>query len=90
MTDVFVSSREKANNGYGQNGYQGASSDLPGENTTSGFLPAVTLPAAKSDKVDATPIAAHPGMKARDSKSTFPTSNVHPVTKRALGGNFQR
>ena|ERR1700676_2818153 len=25
--------------GYGQNGYGGASSDLPGENTRSGFLP---------------------------------------------------
>ena len=25
--------------GYGQNGYHGASSDVPGERTTSGFLP---------------------------------------------------
>lgn len=29
--------------GYGQNGYAGASSDLPGENTTSGFLPQTNL-----------------------------------------------
>ena len=29
--------------GYGQNGYAGASSDLPGENTTSGFLPGPPL-----------------------------------------------
>jgi hypothetical protein len=28
--------------GYGQNGYQGASSDLPGENTTAGFLPGIS------------------------------------------------
>ena len=28
--------------GYGQNGYAGASSDLPGEHTTSGFLPGVS------------------------------------------------
>lgn len=94
MTDVFVASREKANNGYGQNGYQGASSDLPGENTTSGFLPAVTLPAENSDgqtrKVDGTQITAHPGMKARDSKIAFPTNNVRVASKRALGGNYQR
>lgn len=30
---------------YGQNGYQGASSDLPGERTCSGFLPDCKLPA---------------------------------------------
>lgn len=42
--DTFIPSREPANNGYGQNGYQGASSDLPGQHTTSGFLPAVELP----------------------------------------------
>ncbi len=28
--------------GYGQNGYGGASSDVPGENTGSGFLPGVS------------------------------------------------
>ena len=28
--------------GYGQNGYGGASSDLPGENTSSGFLPGIS------------------------------------------------
>ena len=36
--------------GYGQNGYHGASSDTPGENTTAGFLPGVSaadLEAAK-------------------------------------------
>jgi hypothetical protein len=32
--------------GYGQNGFAGASSDLPGENTTSGFLPAPDYAAA--------------------------------------------
>ena len=32
--------------GYGQNGYAGASSDLPGENTQSGFLPGCDLAAA--------------------------------------------
>lgn len=28
--------------GYGQNGYGGASSDMPGENTGSGFLPGIS------------------------------------------------
>lgn len=92
MTDeVFVASREKAKNGYGQNGYQGASSDLPGQHTTSGFLPQGSVP--KDDwqtrKVDASPIPAHPGMTARDDKIDFPTDNSHPAKGR-LGGHFQR
>lgn len=33
MADVFVASKEKSKNGYGQNGFQGASSDLPGQTT---------------------------------------------------------
>lgn len=37
--ETFIGSHLKAKNGYGQNGFQGASSDLPGEKTTSGFLP---------------------------------------------------
>ena len=43
-TDV-VGSKMKADNGYGQNGYSGASSDLPGQKTTSGVLPQVAVPA---------------------------------------------
>lgn len=42
-TDI-VGSNLKALNGYGQNGYQGASSDLPGHRTTSGFLPQSHVP----------------------------------------------
>ncbi|MGY2983819.1 hypothetical protein [Bradyrhizobium sp. USDA 4508] len=33
QSEVFVASREKAKNGYGQNGDQHASSDLPGQRT---------------------------------------------------------
>lgn len=93
-SEVFVASKQKADNKYGQNGFQGASSDLPGQHTTSGFLPATKLPAENSDgqtrKVDATQIATHPGLKARDSKISFPTNNVRAASKRALGGNYQR
>lgn len=37
--------------GYGQNGYAGASSDLPGERTTSGFLPDTDYNAAYAEDV---------------------------------------
>lgn len=36
---TFASDVPKSNRGYGQNGFAGASSDLPGQRTTSGFLP---------------------------------------------------
>lgn len=42
---TVVGSKYKAKNGYGQNGFQGPSSDCPGENTTSGFLPQSSVPA---------------------------------------------
>lgn len=36
---TFPSDAKPSNAGYGQNGFQGPSSDLPGQHTTSGFLP---------------------------------------------------
>jgi len=44
MAEEIIGSKMKADNKYGQNGYQGASSDLPGEKTTSGFLPQSSVP----------------------------------------------
>lgn len=44
--DTFIASNEPAKNGYGQNGYQGPASDLPGQHTTSGFLPQSKVPAS--------------------------------------------
>jgi hypothetical protein len=39
----FASEALKPNKaGYGQNGYGGASSDVPGEDTTAGFLPGIS------------------------------------------------
>ena len=89
--EVFVASREPAKNGYGQNGYQGPSSDLPGQHTTSGFLPQSKVPDDKwqTRKVSSEPIKTHPGMSARDDKIDFPKDNVHP-SKGRLGGHFQR
>ena len=36
---TFPSEEKNDNSGYGQNGFGGPSSDLPGKRTTSGFLP---------------------------------------------------
>jgi hypothetical protein len=45
MADTeIIASRLKPENKYGQNGYQGPSSDTPGEHTTSGFLPQAAAP----------------------------------------------
>lgn len=46
--------------GYGQNGFGGASSDLPGENSQSGFLPRCDVVAATSDSIGGTD-GAYPG-----------------------------
>jgi hypothetical protein len=37
--NVYIESKMPADNGYGQNGYRGPSSDLPGKHTSSNFLP---------------------------------------------------
>jgi hypothetical protein len=92
-TELAGYSHEKANNGYGQNGFQGPSSDTPGKHTTSGFLPQVTAPVDdnwQTRKVDATPYPAAHGMKARDSKSDFPTANVRKSSVPASSKSFQR
>lgn len=44
MADELIASRMKPENKYGQNGYQGPSSDTPGQHTTSGFLPQASAP----------------------------------------------
>jgi hypothetical protein len=44
MATDIVGSNMPSKNGYGQNGDKSPSSDRPGQNTTSGFLPAVTVP----------------------------------------------
>lgn len=86
MTDdtEIIASRFKARNGYGQNGYPGASSDTPSKHTTSGFLPQVTVPESdwQTRKVNAEPFPPSFGMKSPNSKSDFPTEVVRRATKR--------
>lgn len=51
--------------GYGQNQFNGAASDLPGQNTRSGFLPGTTTPVnnqLRKIKADALPTTF--GMKS--------------------------
>lgn len=74
---TIVGSKEKANNGYGQNGYQGASSDLPGQHTTSGFLPQVIAPTDKwqTREVSKESYPLSFGMKSRSTPETIPAKN---------------
>lgn len=44
MPDFASDQLKPSKAGYGQNGFGGASSDTPGENTRSGFLPGVGTP----------------------------------------------
>ncbi len=69
MTTEIIGSKLPAKNTLGQNGFQGASSDEPGQHTTSGFLPQSKVPNDKwqTRDVDATPIKTHPGLEARSA-----------------------
>lgn len=95
-SEQFIGSHEKANNGYGQNGYQGPSSDLPGQSTRANRkfgLPAD--PSAEpgdwqTRKVDATPYAPAHGMKSPDSKIDFPKDHFRKASIAANPKSFQR
>jgi hypothetical protein len=77
---------------YGQNGYEGPSSDLPGERTTSGFLPELeptkeVVANYRKDhdfqtrKVSAEQYPVAHGMKPRVQPNIFAAPS-RPVTKR--------
>lgn len=92
----FVGSHEKANNNYGQNGYQGASSDLPGQNTRMNrdFGLDADPSAAPGDwqtrKVSKEAYPTTFGMKAPAEAAKIPDANVRRASKRVSGGNYQR
>jgi hypothetical protein len=77
---------DAGNKNYGQNGYGGASSDLPGERTASGFLPDCKLPADyrredwQNRKVDAKPYPLAHGMKTPGAVK-MSTAVSHPVKR---------
>jgi hypothetical protein len=91
-SEEFVGSHMKAKNGYGQNGFQGASSDLPNEHTTSGFLPQAEIP---TDSWQTRSVAkeAYPttfGMKSPAEPAKIPLSNVRRATLSINSKSFQR
>ncbi len=65
MADSIIATNIPANSGYGQNGFNGPSSDLPGKNTTSGLLPRVTIPDDQTQvrKLSADAIPSAHGMR---------------------------
>lgn len=91
---IIAGSHLKPNNRYGQNGFPGPSSDLPGQHTTSGFLPQVTLPPESDDgqtrKVSAEQYAPSYGMKSQRAPHAFPTANVRRASVSANPKSFQR
>lgn len=91
-SEVFIGSKEKAENGYGQNGYQGPSSDLPGERTTSGFLPQSSVPASgwQTRSVSAEQLPAAHGMKGPKTGEKIAAHNSHRPSVQKAPGSFQR
>jgi hypothetical protein len=94
MAIDVVGSKMKSDNGYGQNGYSGSSSDLPGQHTTSGFLPQATVPA---DWGQTRPMSAEQkvpttkGMRSRSGEGgVIPAANTRRAAKPAPNRSFQR
>jgi hypothetical protein len=75
-SDEYISgSNQKAKNGYGQNGYQGASSIMPGQpHVTSGFLPQGSVPSDnwQTRNVSNERLAAAHGQKGPKTGETIP------------------
>ena len=92
----FVGSHEKANNGYGQNGYSGPSSDLPGQATRMDRdfgLPADPSADAgnwQTRNVSKEGYAPAHGMKAAAEPAKVPQANVRRASKQAAPGSYQR
>jgi hypothetical protein len=83
--DEFISSHEKADNGYGQNGYVGSSSTPLGKPVSSNFLPELRAKTPVNsqlnpDRANGSPIAAHPFQKGAAKGPQVPPNN-RPVWK---------
>lgn len=86
--DVYVQSKIPADNGYGQNGYRGASSDLPGKRTQTHFLPdgQGAFAKAKSDDWQTRKVSAEPLPSKQDGAkpgATVPTKLSYAGAPRA-------
>lgn len=90
---VIAGSHLKPMNKYGQNGFPGPSSDLPGQHTTSGFLPQVALPGGDNGQTRTVSAEQYPaayGLKSQSAPQTFPTANVRRATVSINPKSFQR
>jgi hypothetical protein len=94
--EVFVASKQKAKNGLGQNGFQGASSDLPGQHTVMdrdfGLAkdPSADAGDWQTRKVSAEPYPPAHGMKAAPAPAVIGKSNFHRAVQRTSNKSFQR
>ena len=92
----YVGSKEKAKNRYGQNGYQGPASDLPGQSTRMDRdfgLAADPSPDAgdwQTRNVSKDQYKPTFGMKAATGPEKVPTATIRRATKQAAPGSFQR
>lgn len=92
FSGISVGTGDRAN-GYGQNGYPGPSSDVPGEKpTTSGFLPQVAVPNSdwQTRKVSAEQYPASHGMTKPDSKGSIPSTLTVRTSAPKTNRSFQR
>lgn len=66
MPDSPAAQMRPTKRNYGQNGFGGASSDMPGEHTASGFLPQPGAPVnSQTRKVTSDPYPPAHGMRKR-------------------------
>jgi hypothetical protein len=95
----FPSNAKPDNSGYGENGFSGPSSDMPGDKpTVSGFLPQATIPSRTSDgtadwqtrKLADGNVPIHPGMKSPAAPGKIPAINTHRASGPITNSSFQR
>lgn len=92
----FVGSHEKARNGYGQNGYQGPSSDLPGQATRMDRDFGLSADPShdpgnwQTRNVSKDGYKPAHGMKAPSEPAKVPDANVRKSRVQAAPGSFQR
>lgn len=93
---IFIGSREKADNKYGQNGYHGPSSTVPGDKEVriKGFGDAVAVPERTDNwqtrKVETSPYPTTHGMSAPRAPEKIPSANIRRASVSANPKSFQR
>ena len=89
---TFPSEEKESRAGYGQNGYQGPSSDMPGEHTTSGFLPQAVVKIGdwQTRTVSDKGYPIHPGMHSPDAPVKITDNNTRRAAGPITNSSFQR